>query len=235
MPSEPIQKLLILQERDRVRMDLEARLEGIPREIETNRTKIAAEQEKVRRAHEEVLKLESRRKALEGELEEWNRKVVRYKNQQLEVKKNEEYQALSHEIETVQERISALEDEEIQVLLDIDEGRKSEEEAERQSRDNISMYEERIAKLEERAERSRTELEDAVERWKEAREGVDGEWRQAYERLREHVRFPVVVPVVEKKCQGCHLKVSAGVESEARRGKEIAACDNCGRLVYFDG
>ncbi len=215
-------------------MDLEAQLESIPREIESNRRKIVHEEETARNAREELLKLENRRKTLEGEMEELNRKIVRYKNQQLEVKKNEEYQALNHEIETVNGKISALEDEEIQVLLDIDERKQAADEAEKASRENISVYEGRIAKLEERGEDCRRELKEALERSSKARASVDSAWLEVYDRLLEHVRFPVVVSLSEKKCQGCHLKVSAGVESDARYGKEIAACDNCGRILYSE-
>ena len=150
------------------------------------------------------------------------------------MKKNEEYQALDHEIEDVKAQISRLEDEEIQVLLDIDEQKAAEVEAEAVCREKTDVLEGRMAKLEERAARCRDELDEAVRRYDEAREPVGEPWLGTYERLRKHVRFPVVVPMADKKCQGCHLRVSAGVESEARRGKEIAACDNCGRILYFD-
>ncbi len=235
MPSEQIEHLLILQDRDKARMDLESQLASIPEEIETNRSRIAQEEEKAREARAELLKLENRHKALEGELEELNAKIVRYKNQQLEVKKNEEYQALEHEIEAVREKISAVEDEEIQILLNIDEGRKAVEEAGEACREKVSASENRIAKLEERAEVFRGQLDNAAVAAGEAREKVSPEYLDIYDRLLKHVRFPVVVALRDKKCRGCHLKVSSGVESNARAAKEIATCDSCGRILYYDG
>jgi len=234
MPSEAIQKLLLLQEKDRVRLDLEARLESIPREIATNREKILREEERAREARETVAALETRRNTMEGDLEALNAKIVKYRNQQLEVKKNEEYQALEHEIETVQSAISDLEDEEIQVLVDIDTARAGQEEAEKACREGIGVLEQRIAKLEARDKESREELVAAREQVESARAAVPAEFLEVYDRLLRHVRFPAVVPLRDKKCQGCHLKVSAGAESAARGGKEIATCDSCGRLLYFE-
>ncbi len=234
MPSEAIQKLLLLQEKDRVRLDLEARLESIPREIATNREKILREEERAREARETVAALETRRNTMEGDLEALNARIVKYRNQQLEVKKNEEYQALEHEIETVRSAISDLEDEEIQVLVDIDTARAGQEEAEKACREGIGVLEQRIAKLEARDKESREELVAAREQVESARAAVPAEFLEVYDRLLRHVRFPAVVPLRDKKCQGCHLKVSAGAESAARGGKEIATCDSCGRLLYFE-
>ena len=234
MPSEAIQNLLILQEKDRIRLDLETRLEAIPREIATNREKILREEDRAREAKETVVGLEKRRNALEGEIEAWNAKIVRYRNQQLEVKKNEEYQALEHEIEAAGATISGLEDEEIQVLVDIDAAKAEQEAAEKACREGIGVLEQRIAKLETREKECREELVAAREQVESARTAVPAEFLEVYDRLARHVRFPAVVPLRDKKCQGCHLKVSAGAESAARGGKEIATCDSCGRLLYFE-
>jgi len=49
--------------------------------------------------------------------------------------------------------------------------------------------------------------------------------------------MPVVVRIIDGKCGGCHLKISSEAESAAR-GKgapgELARCDQCARIVYWD-
>ena len=234
MPSEPIKKLLILQERDKERIELENLLDAIPRDIAIQRERIEAEEARAREAREAVLKLESRRNALEGELEKHNATIARYRNQQLEVKKNEEYQALDHEIAAVQAKISEVEDEEIQVLVDIDTFKEEAAEAEQRCRENLETLRGRISKLEERENECRSELEGARRSVEEARAEVPADFLEQYDRLARHVRFPLVVALRDKKCEGCHLKVSAGVESDARQGKEIATCDSCNRLLYCE-
>jgi predicted nucleic acid-binding Zn-ribbon protein len=52
--------------------------------------------------------------------------------------------------------------------------------------------------------------------------------------------MPAVVAIHGGKCGGCHLKVSSEVESAAR-GKgidplaQLPTCDQCGRIVYWEG
>jgi predicted nucleic acid-binding Zn-ribbon protein len=35
------------------------------------------------------------------------------------------------------------------------------------------------------------------------------------------------------KCGGCHLKVPTHIEVMAKNGAEIATCDQCGRILYW--
>jgi predicted nucleic acid-binding Zn-ribbon protein len=49
--------------------------------------------------------------------------------------------------------------------------------------------------------------------------------------------MPVVVAIRGGKCGGCHLKVSSEADSASRGkvpGAELATCDQCGRIVYFE-
>jgi uncharacterized protein len=54
-----------------------------------------------------------------------------------------------------------------------------------------------------------------------------------YDRIAVKPGHPVCVPVNGGACGGCHLKVSANIEATARSGSEIATCDQCGRIVYW--
>jgi predicted nucleic acid-binding Zn-ribbon protein len=69
-----------------------------------------------------------------------------------------------------------------------------------------------------------------------AREPVGEPALRVYDRIAAR-QMPVVVPLQHGKCGGCHLKVSSEVESAAR-GKsadtQLATCDQCGRLVYWE-
>ena len=64
--------------------------------------------------------MESKNNALEKEILEIGDKITKNKLSQLEVKKNEEYQALENEISSLSELQAHKEDEQIEVLLKID-------------------------------------------------------------------------------------------------------------------
>ena len=113
---EPIEKLLILQDRDRIIRRLQGELTRIEPERQTFKAKLADTQARLESAKQRVKHLESDRKRLELEVEAKKELIERYSNQQLQTRKNEEYRALSHEIEMCKADITKIEDEEIESL-----------------------------------------------------------------------------------------------------------------------
>ena len=108
MAAFSIATLLVLQERDSRRLTLEHQLESVPREIAAVEARIAAEKLAIETAKAEWHGLESKKKLLETEILSAEGKVAKYRTQQLEVRKNDEYRALTHEIETTEAIIGGL-------------------------------------------------------------------------------------------------------------------------------
>jgi predicted nucleic acid-binding Zn-ribbon protein len=239
MPSPALEKLLILQDRDAKRLSLEAQLKAVPRDIAVVEQKIASEKAAIETAKAELRALESKKKLLETEIGSSEDKLGKYRTQQSQVRKNEEYQALGHEIETTQAAIGALEEQELQVMYGIDEAKKKFAAAEAELKANIAGHEGRIRTLKERETSLAAELKSAQADVAGVREPVDPLALRVYDRIAAR-QMPVVVPIHGGKCGGCHLKVSGEVES-AVRGKDagapgtaLATCDQCGRIVYWD-
>src|SRR5690349_3750843 len=97
---DTIEKLLILQDRDRNIRRVKGELSHIGPERQMFQAKAAEAQSGLENAKTRVKQIESERKALELEVETKNQLIARYANQQLQTRKNEEYRALTHEIET---------------------------------------------------------------------------------------------------------------------------------------
>jgi uncharacterized protein len=240
MANPVIQTLLILQDRDLKRLSLEAQLKGIPADVARVEQKIAAEKAAIDTARTEMRDLEVKKKALETEIGAAEAKLAQYRTQQLSIKKNEEYQAMGHQILTIEGQIGELEGQELEVMYAIDTAKKKFAAAEAELKANISGHEERIKTLRERERNLGTELKAAQADVAAARPPVGDRWLRVYDRIAAR-NMPAVVPVHAGKCGGCHLKVSSEVESAAR-GKGISAdpaaqlptCDQCGRIVYWE-
>ncbi len=237
MISPILQALLILQDRDQKRLGLEAQLKQVPADVARVEQKIAAEKAAIEAAKAELRELEVKKKGLETEIGSAGEKLARYRTQQLSVRKNDEYQALGHEIELTQGQIGELEGKELEVMYAIDEAKKRFVAAEGELKANISGHEARIRTLKERETSVAAELKGVLVEVAKAREGVEPIRLRLYDRIATR-SMPVVVPVHGGKCGGCHLKVSSEVESAAR-GKQdptaaLPTCDQCGRLVYWD-
>jgi uncharacterized protein len=236
--SPALESLLILQDRDAKRLSLEAQLKTIPRDIALVEQRIAAERAAIESSKAELQELEAKKKLIEVEIGSAEQKVAQYRTQQLSIKKNDEYQAMGHQIDTTQAQISQLEGQELEVMYAIDEAKKKFAAAEASLKANISGHEGRIRMLREREATDLTELKTVQADVAAARAPIDGFQLRVYDRIAVR-NMPAVVPIRDGKCGGCHLKVSSEVESAAR-GKHpdplegLPTCDQCGRIVYWD-
>lgn len=238
MPNPLIQALLVLQDRDQKRLGLEANLKTVPGDIARVEQKIAAEKAAIDTAKTELRGLESKKKLLETDIGSAEGKVGQYRTQQLSIRKNEEYQAMGHQIETALAQIAELEGQELEVMYAIDEAKKKFAAAEAELKGNIAGHEARIKMLKERESSLAAELASAQVEVATARGPVEPLKLRVYDRIAAR-NMPVVVPIHGDKCGGCHLKVSSEVVSGAR-GKgldplaQLPTCDQCGRIVYWD-
>jgi predicted nucleic acid-binding Zn-ribbon protein len=238
MSHSAIEALLILQDRDTKRLSLEAQLKAIPGDIARVEQKIASEKAAIEAAKAELKDLEVKKKAIETDIGSAESKVGQYRTQQLSIKKNDEYQAMGHQIETMVAQIAELEGKELEVMYAIDEAKKKFAAAEAELKTNISGHEARIKTLRERETNLATELKAAQAEVATARAPISELRLRVYDRIATR-NMPAVVPIRGAKCGGCHLKVSSEVESAAR-GKgsdptaQLPTCDQCGRIVYWE-
>ena len=226
-------KLLVLQDRDVKRLALEQQLKDVPREIASVESKIAAEKLAIDTAKTEWRELEAKKKTLETEILSAQGKIGKYRTQQLEVRKNDEYRALTHEIETTEKVIGGFEEEELKIMYSIDEAKKRFTEAESVLKTNIAGHESKIRTLREREKQAQTDHQAAIAAVETARPQVADDQLRIYDRLARKPGMPACVPVSGGRCGGCHLKVPTHIEVMARSGAEIATCDQCGRVVYW--
>src|SRR6266699_5862904 len=117
---EAIEKLLILQDRDRKISRLRTELANIGPERQALAAKTASSQAALDAAKERIKQIESDRKRLELDAESKKQAIERYSLQQFQTKKNDEYRALAHEIEMAKEAITKLEDEQLELMEQAD-------------------------------------------------------------------------------------------------------------------
>lgn len=233
MAAINLDNLRALQDADVKRLDLEQQLAAAPRDVAAVEAKISAEKQAIETAKAEWHGLEAKKKTLENEIKSAQDKAAKYRTQQLEVRKNDEYRALTHEIETTEALIGGFEEEELKVMYSIDEAKKRFAEAERALKQNISGHEQKIAALRAHEKELQAEHAQAVAQTNAARGLVPEPQTRLYDRLAKKPGMPVCVPVQGGRCGGCHMKVSSNIEFEARKAENIVTCDQCGRIVYW--
>src|SRR5260370_8089098 len=153
-----IEKLLVLQGRDRNILKFRDELARIPSERNELHARLAAAQASLESGKTRVKQIESDRKKLELDVEAKKQQIERYSAQQFQTKKNEEYRALSHEIETCRQIIIQLEDQELELMERAEQAQKEVAAATQAAADAKRTIDSRLADLAAREKNVQKEL-----------------------------------------------------------------------------
>ena len=170
---ETIEKLLLLQDRDRRIHRVQQELAHIGPERETFRTKATATQAQLETARTRIKQIESDRKRLELDVGVKKQQIEKYANQQLQTRKNEEYRALAHEIETCKADITKIEDQEIVLMEQAEQVQKEAGRLSREADEMKKLAEGQIAQLDQREENLKKELAELQQGRAELAAAVD--------------------------------------------------------------
>ena len=233
--EEPeFQALLLLHGRDRRKIGAEAELRDLPKVLEVVKNKIEIEKETIASAQIELRELEAKASSLGNQIASIETKISQQKTKQLEVKRQEEYQALENEIKGLQDQMSANEDDQLETLMKVDDARATLQIAEGKHTDRVHSLEKQLEELNERDTLLRQEIGELEQEIKASGEELDPTFLREYERVKKVVRRPpYVVPVEDQKCSGCNLRVSNDIVSSILVEEKLTVCDQCGRVVYI--
>jgi predicted nucleic acid-binding Zn-ribbon protein len=230
---EAIEKLLILQDRDRKLVTLSEELAHIPVEREQLTAKAAQAQTHLDAAKLQVRQLESDRKKLELDVEAQKQLIAKYSLQQFQTKKNEEYRALSHEIETCNANIRQLDDQQLELMEQADAAQREVAELTQTTAQMKRTLDGRLAELAVREKNLQTEFNEVQLNRGEIAVAVDESARTRYERLFKHKGQNVVVGIQRGVCGGCHMQLSRQIVVTCQSEQSIVTCPNCGRILYY--
>jgi predicted nucleic acid-binding Zn-ribbon protein len=231
--DKQLELLIELQGLDTEISQLVKEKEAIPKEIRALEQRFSEEESRLEAIKRDLEDLQKRRRSQERELEHQGLEMKKRQGRLLEVKTNKEYSAILHEIEGLKEKQSALEDEILEVLEEID----------RQA-GQVKRQSERLAQEKAQCEQGRKEWEGKLtetearlsallkERANRASD-IDPALMQTYMRVFENRQGLAVVPVRERSCSGCFVTLTPQVFQEAKKNDRIITCSNCNRFVYW--
>jgi predicted nucleic acid-binding Zn-ribbon protein len=231
--QDTIEKLLILQDRDRKIRRGQGELAHIEPERQALKAKAASTQTALESAKLRVKQIESDRKRLELDVEAKKSQIEKYANQQLQTRKNEEYRALAHEIETCKADINKIEDQEIVLMEEAEQAQKNVAQTNREADAAKKLVDDQIGQLGEREQNLRKELAELESNREQLAAAVDEVARARYDRLLKHKGEHVIVGVEHGVCGGCHMKLPAQILVMCQQHQELVSCTNCGRILYY--
>ena len=228
-----IEKLLVLQDRDRNILRTREELAHIDPERKELQSRASGSQAKLDAAKLRGKQIESDRKKLELDVDAKKQQIEKYSLQQFQTKKNEEYRALNNEIENCKKTIVQIEDQELELMEQAETVQKQILAAQQVAADAKKLVDGKLVELDTREKNLRAELASLESNRAELANAVDDEARGKYERLLKNKGSNVVVGISHHSCGGCHMKLSRGTVVACQAQQEIVTCSNCGRILYF--
>lgn len=231
---DEVRALLILQDRDRRLLALAKDLEKLPQDEVRAKTKLAGDEAAVKRAHDALVDCELRLKRLELDVGTRRTTIQRLKVQQFETRKNEEYQALGHEITRYEKEVDNLETSELELMEEMDGKRAALKAAEAALAHTRTLVDEDLATIVQRRERMEKERREISAEREQLAAGIPESVLPLYTRLMKTKDGMAIAPMHEGKCGGCHMKLIASTVVAVQNAKEMTRCEDCGRILYTE-
>ncbi|SKA92458.1 hypothetical protein SAMN02745166_01901 [Prosthecobacter debontii] len=228
-----ITQLLKLQERDQRIRSLQKELKDIPKNEAMAKMQLAGDQAATDSATQKVKEIEVKIKGVELDIATRQNSIKRLQDQQFETRKNDEFQALGHEIKRYEGDVRALEDTELEHMEALEEAKAVLKEAQAK----LAVTQERVngdlKTLAIRAEGVKTRLASEEAERATAAAPVEAPALDLYNRLFTKKGDSAVVALTNGICGGCHMKVVMGTIQQLKAGETITQCESCGRILYL--
>jgi predicted nucleic acid-binding Zn-ribbon protein len=227
-----LEQLLILQDREQRIRQIRTEIETVPLRRKSLEAQLAASKASVEALKQRARHVEMDRKKLELDVGTRTDTISRLKTQQYQTRKNDEFQAIGHEIERYENEIRKIEDDELELMVLADKVKLELTEEEKKAAAIKESIARQTADLDEKSKALESQLEGLTKERAELAGKIDEDLLARFERLFKSKGDAAVVAVEHGVCTGCHMKVTIATASRVRAGKEIISCDNCGRILY---
>lgn len=231
MHSE-LEQLLVLQDRQQKIKQIQTEIETVPLQRNSLEAQLASSAADVEALKQRGRHVEIERKKLELDAGTRAESIARLKTQQYQTRKNDEFQAIGHEIERYENEIRKIEDEELELMMEADK-LKAELGAEEKKAATVKESITRQTKdLESKSTTLESRLEELTKERAEIAGKIDEDLLGRFERLFKSKGDAGIVALEREVCTGCHMKVTTQTAHRVKAGKEIVSCENCGRILY---
>jgi len=228
-----LERLLVLQDRDRRIAQLKAERTRIPEHVVAADQRLKDESTQLDSLRDEAKHIEAERKKLEIDAESRRGQIMKYKTQLFQIKSNTEYQALLKEIAKVEQEIDEVETRELELMERLDKLQPALKQEQATLKEITAKTEGEKADLKKRLGVIEDELAQLqAERQKLAQE-IDGDALRRYDRLMHSKNDFAIVPIRNGNCGGCHLHIPPQLVHNAKHGDELISCEYCGRILYW--
>jgi uncharacterized protein len=228
-----IENLLKLQEADKQIRRLQDEIAEFPKRVAVIEQKLAGTKTHLEKAQAAIKADEASRRKYDTTIGDLRGKISKYRDQSLDVKTNEQYKALLHEIQFAEKEIAATEDKILELMVNADSRDKEVKAAQAELKAEMAE----IDKEKEQARLRTAEDEKLLTEWRGKRDGlrtgVAEDLLRHYERVSKF-RGSGISEVRDHKCMACQVMLRPQTYNDVRTGTNTVVCDSCQRILYFN-
>jgi len=228
-----LEQLLVLQDRQQKIRQIQAEIKTVPLERAHLESQLAATEAGVESLKQKGRQVEVERKNLELDVGTRTESIARLKTQQYQTRKNDEFQAIGHEIERYENEVRKLEDQELELMIEADKLKGEVEAADKRARATKESISRQLTDLETKSKALGSQQQELETERKALAAQIDDDLLDQFERLFNSKGDAAVVAVEHGVCTGCHMKVTTATAARVKAGKEIVSCEQCGRILYL--
>ncbi len=230
---EQIRQLVALQHVDDGIHAVQAEMEAAPKEMQALQKRFNTQDAQRSYILDRLQHVQEQQKRLEMEIQEDESRLDNSKNKLMQVENEREYQAMLREMNSMEMQNRSRAEE----RMALQEERSLQE-------SNLHTVEEAWAELkaeldhqqknmEKRLGEAKAKLEALEKQRAEVSSLISAPVLSRYEFIRDRLRHPVIVPVEDGICSGCHIAIPPQFFIDLQRGSHIMSCPNCQRLMYW--
>ena len=230
-----VRHLIELQRLDLRLMDLRGQLAALPRRLAELDARVEAARAALARAKTALTTSLKERKKYEMDVEQWKEKVRKYKDQLYEVKTNEAYKALQHEIQGAEGEIARAEDLLLERMVSGEEYERQVKAAERALGEVEASGQNERQKIAAEQAAAEKELADFTAERQQAIATIPEDLLDLYQRIARKHGGVALAEVRDETCNMCRVRVRPHVFQELRNeaSQEIFHCESCTRILYY--
>jgi len=231
---QEIEQLLILQNRDRKIRALKQEIKLTPLERKDLEGRLVSNTAALEAAKQKAKEIEIAKKNLEIEAQTKRDSIAKFKTQQFQTRKNEEFQALSNEIKRFENEIHDIEDRELDLMESAETSKAAVSASEKEFAQAKNQINSQLADLDTKLKSIESELQRLEAERATLATGIDEDLVNRYDRLFASKGDAAIVPLQHEVCMGCHMKVTTQTAVRVKGNKEIVNCEQCARILYHE-
>ncbi|MEQ9403530.1 MAG: C4-type zinc ribbon domain-containing protein [Cyclobacteriaceae bacterium] len=235
MENTVAQKLEALEKLQAIdsRIDEIKKVRGaLPEEVQDLEDEIVGYETRMEKQNQEQKDTEDAIAANKTAIKDAEKLIKKYEEQQMNVRNNREYDAITKEVELQQLEIQILEKRIKEAYEKIESKKEESEETKATLAERKKDLEGKKKELDTITKESEADEQKIEKERKKAEKNVDERLLKSYDRVRKNMRNGLaVVPVNRGACGGCFNIVPPQKQAEIREKKKLIVCEHCGRIL----